>query len=61
MEGSKEALERFAREAVALYGSDAPKMLLDRAELASLYGDQVSAKTWREVAAIASRVLRPKP
>jgi hypothetical protein len=36
-------------------------MLLDRAELASLYGDQVSAKTWREVAAIASRVLRPKP
>jgi hypothetical protein len=55
MEGSKEALERFAREAVALYGSDAPKMLLDRADE---FGDKVSAKEWRELAAIAERITR---
>jgi len=58
MEGSKEALERFAREAVALYGSDAPKMLLDHAELADEFGDKVSAKEWRDVAAIAERITR---
>ena len=58
MEGSKEALEDLARETVALYGSDAPKMLLDRAELADEFGDKVSAKEWREVAAIAERITR---
>jgi NAD dependent epimerase/dehydratase family enzyme len=44
--------------AVALYGSDAPKMLLDHAELADEFGDKVSAKEWREVAAIAERITR---
>jgi len=33
MEGSKEALEDLARETVALYGRDAPKMLLRRADI----------------------------
>ena len=28
MEGGKEALEDFAREAIALYGRDAPNLLL---------------------------------
>lgn len=57
MEGGKEALEEFAREAVALYGRAAPKMLLRRAEIADLYGDALAA-TWREAAAIASRITR---
>ena len=58
MEGAKEALEDFAREAVALYGRDAPKLLLHRAELATEHGDPASAKTWRELAAIAERIAR---
>ena len=58
MEGSKEALEDFAREAVALYSRDAAKMLLHRADIADEYGDEVAAKTWRQVAAIASRITR---
>jgi hypothetical protein len=58
MEGGKEALEDFAREAVALYGRDAPKMLLHRAEIADEHGEELSAKTWREVAAIAARITR---
>jgi hypothetical protein len=53
MDGGKEALEKFAREAVALYGRDAPKLLLHRAEIAVEYGDKVSAKQWRELAGIA--------
>jgi hypothetical protein len=57
MDGGKEALEKFAREAVALYGRDAPEMLLHRAELAHLYGDPLAA-TWHEVAAIAARITR---
>jgi hypothetical protein len=44
MEGSKEALEDLARKTVALYGRDAPKMLLRRAEIADEYGDSVMAK-----------------
>jgi hypothetical protein len=58
MDGGKEALEDFAREAVGLYGGDAPKLLLHRAEIDDGYGDHSSAKTWREVAAIASRIVR---
>jgi hypothetical protein len=58
MEGLREALENFAREAVALYGGEAPKLLLHRAEIDDEYGDHASAKTWREVAAIASRIIR---
>jgi hypothetical protein len=57
MDGGKEALEKFAREAVALYGRDAREMLLHRAELADLYGDPLAA-TWRELAAIAARITR---
>ena len=58
MEGSKEALEDLARETVALYGRDAPKMLLRRAEIADEYGDSAMAKQWREIAAIAARIIR---
>ena len=58
MEGNKGAFEDLAREAVALYGRDAPEMLRHRADIAHLYGDPTSAKTWREVAAIASRIVR---
>ena len=58
MEGGKEALEDFAREAVALYGRDAAKLLLRRADIAEEHGDELSAKTWRQVAAIASRITR---
>jgi hypothetical protein len=58
MEGSKEALEDLARETVALYGRDAPKMLLRRAEIAAEYGDGDMAKQWREIAAIAARIVR---
>jgi hypothetical protein len=58
MEGLREALENFAREAVALYGGEAPKLLLHRAEIDDEYGDHASAETWREVAAIASRIIR---
>jgi len=56
--GGKEALENFAQEAVALYGRDAPKMLLHRADIADECGDEIAAKTWRQVAAIASRITR---
>jgi len=41
MEGGKEALQEFAREMVALYRRDAPKVLLDRATLADQYGDEI--------------------
>jgi len=58
MEGSKEALEEVAREMVALYGRDASKMLRDRAALANEYGDNVQARTWREIAAMAARLAR---
>ncbi|TMJ84914.1 MAG: hypothetical protein E6G79_08765 [Alphaproteobacteria bacterium] len=58
MEGGKEALEKLAREVVALYGRDAPKMLLDRAAVADEYGDNVQAKAWREIAATAARLCR---
>ena len=58
MEGSKEALEDLARETVALYGCDAPKMLLRRAEIADEYDDSAMAKQWREIAAIAARIIR---
>jgi hypothetical protein len=58
MDGGKEALENFAREAVALYGRDAPKLLVHRADLDDEYGNRISAKTWREVAAIAERITR---
>ena len=57
MEGSKEALEDLARETVALYGRDAPTMLLRRAEIADEYGDGVMAQQWREIAAIAARIV----
>lgn len=57
MDGGKEALENFAREAVALYGREAPTLLRHRAELAHEYGDPL-AKTWREVAAIAADIVR---
>jgi len=33
-------------------------MLLDRAEIAVEYGDKGSTKEWREVAAIAARIIR---
>jgi hypothetical protein len=58
MEGSKEALEDLARETVALFGPDAPKMLLRRAEIADEHGDSAMAKQWREIAAIAARIVR---
>ena len=58
MEGGKEALEEVAREMVALYGRNAPKMLRERAALADQYGDNHQAQTWREIAAIAGRLIR---
>ena len=58
MEGSKEALEEVAREFVALYGRDASKMLRDRAAVADEHGDNLQAKTWREIAAMAARLAR---
>jgi hypothetical protein len=58
MDGGKEALEKLAREAVALYGGEAPKLLRHRAEIAVQYGDKVSAKEWRELAGIAARITR---
>lgn len=58
MEGSKEAFEELARETVALYGRDAPKMLRHRADIADEYGDSAMAKQWREIAAIAARIAR---
>ena len=54
----KEALVKFARDVIALYGSNAPKLLLDRAAVADQYGDNVQAKGWREIAAIAKRLVR---
>ena len=56
MEGDQHALEQVARDMVELYGGDAPKMLLERAEIADNYGDYLSAKTWRGIAAIAARL-----
>jgi len=44
MEGGKEALEDFAREAVPLYGGDAPKLLLHLAEIDDECGDHVISK-----------------
>ena len=58
MDGGKEALEKFAREAVALYGRDAAKLLRRRADLDNQYGDDAMAKQWREIAAIAARIVR---
>jgi hypothetical protein len=43
-------LEDLARETVAFYGRDAPKMLLRRADIADEYGDGAMAKQWREIA-----------
>jgi len=58
MEGDRHALEQTAREMVDLYGSDAPKMLLERAEMADAYGDRPAARTWRKIAAAAVRIAR---
>ena len=49
---------KFAREVIALYGRDAPEVLLDRAGVADEYGDNVQAQGWREIAAIARRLVR---
>ena len=54
----KEALVKFARDVIALYGSEAPEVLLERAAVASQYGDDAQAKGWREIAAIARRLVR---
>ena len=58
MDGDRHALEQTAREMVDLYGGDAPKMLRQRAEIADEYGDHLSARTWREIAAVAARLAR---
>ncbi len=58
MESDKPALEQVALDMVELYGRDAPKMLLERAEIADEYGEHLSAKTWREIAALAARIAR---
>jgi len=39
MESDKPALEQVALDMVELYGRDAPKMLLERAEIADEYGE----------------------
>jgi len=54
----KEALEETARKIVALYGADAPELLLRRAAVADEYGDKLQAKAWREMAAMAARLTR---
>jgi hypothetical protein len=60
MEGGKEALEDLAREIVALYGRDAPKMLRDRAAVPDEHGDNLQA---RGLAGDRGRgsTARPKP
>jgi hypothetical protein len=58
MDNDRDALAKVARDMVDLYGSDAPKMLLERAEIADEYGDHLAARTWREVAAAAARLAR---
>jgi hypothetical protein len=54
----RDALQKAARDMVDLYGSDAPKMLLERAEIADEHGDHSAARTWREIAAVAARIAR---
>jgi hypothetical protein len=58
MEGGKEALEETAREIVALYGADAPELLLGRAAFADEHGDKGQAKARQEMAALAAHVPR---
>jgi hypothetical protein len=57
-EWGKETLVKVARDIMAVYGSDAPKLLLARASLADQYGDNIQAEGWREIAAIARRLVR---
>jgi hypothetical protein len=58
LENDRHILEQTARDMVDLYGSDAPKMLLERAGIADEHGDRSAARTWREIAATAARLTR---
>ena len=58
MEDDGEGVEEVAREYVQRHGPDSVPILRERADYADELGDQESAKTWREIADTAERMLR---
>jgi hypothetical protein len=58
MEGDQHALEQVARDMVELYGGDAPRMLLERAEIADKTATSYEQKHSAGCAAIATRLAR---
>ena len=51
-------IRRLAAEHVRMQGPAAVAWLIERAELADASGDAEAAKTWREIAAAASGMIR---
>jgi hypothetical protein len=51
-------VEQAAREIVDLHGSDVVPILHERAEAATISSDPRAAKTWRDIADAAERLLR---
>ena len=50
-------VEQVARDIVDEHGSDAVPIIRERAEAAEISRDEVAAKTWRDIADAAERLL----
>jgi hypothetical protein len=50
-------VEQAAREIVDQHGSDAVPILRERADAAEISSDEIAAKTWRDIADAAERLL----
>jgi hypothetical protein len=58
MADDEKTVETVAHESVDRYGADAVPVLRERAEYAEAMGDKLAAKTWRDIADAAERMLR---
>jgi len=57
-EPDSEGVEQVAEEAIRQRGFAAVLEFNERAEIADGIGDEFAARTWREIAAAAARMLR---
>jgi hypothetical protein len=55
---NRKTVEEVAREMVDHYGADAVLVLRERAEQARAIGDELAAKTWRDIADLAELMLQ---
>ena len=58
MADDEKTVETVAHESIVRYGADAVPVFRARAEHAETMGDKLAAKTWRNIADAAERMLR---